>query len=376
MKIVVAPDSFKGSLTAVQACAAMRRGVLRAIPEADAVMIPMADGGEGTIDSIAAAADGEVIRCLTTDPIGRPITGRYAVLGDGKTAVLEMAEAAGLTLLEAEHRNPLFTSTRGVGQMLRHALDQGYRSFILGIGGSATNDGGAGMAAALGAKLLDAAGCELPAGGGALCKLERIDLSDWDTRLAECEFSIACDVDNPLLGASGASFVFGPQKGATPDIAAKLDQCLARYAGVVRRDMGIDIGSMSGGGAGGGMAAGAAAFLGAKLASGIELVKAAVRFENRISGADLILTGEGRCDAQTVRGKTPYGIGVAGKNASIPVMVIAGTIGEGAEALYDHGITRILPITEQPLSLQMKIEEAPRLLEEAAERAIRLFLTS
>lgn len=373
MKIVLAPDSYKGSLTAKQACDAMERGIVRAMPDAEIVKVPMADGGEGTIDSLADATGGRIVHCETTDPLGRPAMARYAILGDGETAAIEMAEASGLTLIEPDERNPIIASTYGTGLLIQDALDQGCRRFILGIGGSATNDGGAGMAVALGAKLLDADGCDLPAGGGALVRLAGIDLSGMDSRLSDCQFAVACDVDNPLCGESGASRVFGPQKGATPDTAQLLDRSLAHYADVVERDLGKQILQLPGGGAGGGMAAGAAAFLGARLEAGVELVKRAVRFDDRLTGADLVLTGEGRCDAQTVRGKTAYGVAIAAKQAGIPAIVVAGSVGNGVEALYEHGVHAVFSMIDRPMTMGEAVVEADHLLANAAERIVRLF---
>jgi glycerate kinase len=336
----------------------------------------MSDGGEGTIDSLADATGGRIVRASVQDPIGRPIEARYALLGDGITAAIEMAEASGLPLLTEAERNPLVTSTYGTGLLIRHALDEGCRKFILGIGGSATNDGGTGMATALGVKFLDAAGHELEQGGGALIELADIDVSSLDSRIAECDFQVACDVDNLLCGAQGASSIFGPQKGATSEMVAQLDQGLSLLANAGAGKLGIDIHGLQGGGAGGGMAAGAVLFLGAKLESGIELVKKAARLDEQLSGADLIITGEGRCDSQTVHGKTPFGVAVSAKRAGVPAVIIAGTLGQGIEALYDHGVVSAFSMIDQPMSLEQAIEEADQLLERAAERVVRLWSSS
>jgi glycerate kinase len=376
MRIIVAPDSFKGSLTAKQACEAMAKGIAKVMPSAEIISIPMSDGGEGTIDSLADATGGRIVRASVQDPIGRPIEARYALLGDGITAAIEMAEASGLTLLTEAERNPLVTSTYGTGLLIRHALDEGCRKFILGIGGSATNDGGTGMATALGVKFLDAVGHELEQGGGSLIELADIDVSSLDSRIAECDFQVACDVDNLLCGAQGASSIFGPQKGATSEMVAQLDQGLSLLANAGAGKLGIDIHGLQGGGAGGGMAAGAVLFLGAKLESGIELVKKAARLDEQLSGADLIITGEGRCDSQTVHGKTPFGVAVSAKRAGVPAVIIAGTLGQGIEALYDHGVVSAFSMIDQPMSLEQAIEEADQLLERAAERVVRLWSSS
>ncbi len=374
MRVIAAPDSFKGSLSAKQACEAIARGIRRVDSNAEVISIPMSDGGEGTIDSLADATGGRMLHVETVDPLGRAITARYAILGDQRTAAIEMAEASGLVRLAAHERNPLLASTYGTGLLIRHALDQGCRKFILGIGGSATNDGGTGMAVALGARLLDASGELLLEGGGGLTALAAIDTTDLDSRIADCEFLVACDVDNPLCGEQGASYVFGPQKGATAEMVRQLDLGLARFADISLRDLGVAISELPGGGAGGGMSAGAVAFLGAKLESGVELVKRAVRLDEQLAGSDLVITGEGRCDAQTIHGKTPYGVAVSARRAGVPTVIIAGTLGDGIESLYEHGVTAAFSMLDRPMSLDEAVADADRLLERAAERVARLWL--
>ena len=341
MKIVIAPDSFKGSMTAFAVAEAMGRGVRRVFPDAELDLVPMADGGEGTVEALVSATGGQTVPVKVTGPLGEQVAAFYGLLGDGETAVIEMAAASGLPLVPPERRNPLLTTTFGTGELIRAALDGGARRLIIGIGGSATVDGGVGMAQALGGRFLDQAGRELPFGGGALVHLERIDLSGLDPRLATCEITVACDVDNPMTGPRGAAAVFGPQKGADPAMVGLLDRALQRLAEVIRRDLGQDVEHLPGAGAAGGMGGGLIAFLAAKLRPGVEIVIQEVRLRERLAGAALCLTGEGSTDFQTAHGKTPMGVAQAAKAHGVPVLCLSGGLGHGHEAVHEVGIDAV-----------------------------------
>jgi len=326
MKIVIAPDSFKESLSAFQAARAIEKGFRDVFPEAEYVLIPMADGGEGTVQSLVDATGGTVIEKRVTGPLGEPVDAFFGLLGDGKTAVIEMAAASGLHLVPNEKRNPLLTTTRGTGELIRAALDKGVEHLIIGVGGSATNDGGAGMIQALGGRLLDQKRQEIAPGGGHLSELAEIDLSSLDSRLKKVKIDVACDVDNPLTGPNGASAVFGPQKGATPEMVRQLDENLSRFADVVEQTLEKPIRHVPGAGAAGGLGAGLLAFLDAELKRGVEIVLEAVQFQERVKDASLVITGEGRIDGQTISGKTPIGVAKAAKQYGIPVIGIAGFV--------------------------------------------------
>jgi glycerate kinase len=372
MKIVVAPDSFKGSVTALQAAEAIERGLHRVFPDAEIEKLPMADGGEGTAQSLVDATGGWILTESVVDPLGVEIEARYGVLGDGVTAVIEMAAASGLTLVPLAKRNPLVTTTYGTGQLIKAALDHGCRKLIIGIGGSATNDGGAGMAQALGAKLITASGEPIRWGGGGLHQLDAIGISELDSRIQETETVVACDVNNPLTGEDGASHVYGPQKGATPEMVQALDANLAHFDTILQRDIGVTVGDIPGAGAAGGLGAGLMAFLNAELKSGVALVIEATQLEKRISDADLVITGEGQINFQTVFGKTPIGVAKAAKAQGIPVVAIAGSISDDADGVYDAGIDAMVDIVPEPMTLEVAIENAPTLIANAAERAARL----
>lgn len=372
MKIVLAPDSFKGSLTAKQVCDALEEGIRRVLPSAYIVQVPMADGGEGTVQSLVDATGGRLCEREVCNPLGEPQLAQFGILGDGETAVIEIAAASGLVLIAAERQNPLITSTYGAGELIRYALELGCRKFIIGLGGSATNDGGMGMAQALGVKFLDKLGAELSPGGGSLGQLERIDLSAIDPRTSACSFTVACDVDNPLCGPTGASHMFGAQKGATPAMTETLDRNLAHYANIIEANLGIKVMNMSGAGAAGGLGAGLVAFFKAKLQPGIELIQKATGLEEKLYGADLVITGEGRCDFQTVHGKTPFGVAKAAQKQGIPVMIIAGSLGQGAEILFQHGVIGMNSIMDEALSVEEAIAKADIFLANAAERIMRL----
>lgn len=347
MKIVIAPDSFKEALSARDACEAIARGIRRVRPDAVIDAVPMADGGEGTVDALIAATGGEARETAVCGPLGDPVTARWGRLGpDGTTAVLEMAAASGLALVAPERRNPEQTTTYGTGELVRAALDAGATRILVGIGGSATTDGGAGAAQAIGVRFLRHDGREFDPGlaGGLLGELDRIDLGARDPRIATSDIQVACDVDNPLCGPRGAAAVYGPQKGATPEQVRRLDANLAHLAKCIRRDLGRDVRDVAGAGAAGGLGAGLVAFFGASLRSGIRLVMDAVGFEARIRDADLVITGEGRLDGQSMMGKVIDGVGRACKRAGVPVIALVGAIGEGADATLAvldayHGIT-------------------------------------
>lgn len=372
MKIVLAPDSFKGSLTAQEVCEAMEEGIRRVLTDAEILKVPMADGGEGTVQSLVDATGGEVLTMEVTDPIGGKVSARFGILGDGETAVIEMAEASGLYLVPKDLRNPLVTTTFGTGELIRAALDRGCRKFILGIGGSATNDGGTGMAQALGVRFLDGGGNLLPFGGGSLLGLQKIDITGIDPRLSDCSFTVACDVDNPLTGPNGASHIFGPQKGATPEMVLQLDENLLHYASIIERDLDKSVAELAGAGAAGGLGAGMVAFLGAELKRGVQIVIDAVNLAEQVKGADLVITGEGQCDFQTERGKTPFGVSKVAQQAGVPVVLLAGSIGRGIEVLYQHGVKSVFSIMDRPMELEEAMQRGHELTANAAERIIRL----
>ncbi len=352
MKIIIAPDSFKESLTAAQVAQAIENGFRKILPDAEYVKIPVADGGEGTLQSLADATGGRIIDQTVTGPWGKLRVAGFGLLGDEQTAVIEMARASGLELVALEDRNPLHTTTFGTGQLIRGALGMGVKRIIVGIGGSATNDGGAGMMQALGVRFLDKAGNELPVGGAALADLADIDISNVDPRLEHVEFIAACDVDNPLTGENGASTIFGPQKGATPEMVQQLDQALANYARVLNKVLGCDVEKVPGAGAAGGMGAGLLAFMKATLKPGVEIVMDAVALASHCDNADLVITGEGRIDGQTAQGKTPVGVARVAKQFNLPVIALCGCVGNGAEDVHKHGIDALFPVIHGAATLE------------------------
>lgn len=372
MKFVLAPDSFKESMTGKEAAEAMERGIKRVVPNAECIKVPMADGGEGTVQSLVDATNGEFYEALVTGPDGNPTKAIYGILGDKETAVIEMASASGIHLIAGEKRNPLNTTTYGTGELIKAALDKGVRNILIGIGGSATNDGGAGMVQALGVKLLTEQGDEIGFGGGALSQLHIIDLSGLDKRLQNIKVEVACDVKNPLIGKTGASYVFGPQKGATPQMVEVLDRNLEHYANIIKEQLGRSIAYVEGAGAAGGLGGGLLAFLAAELKRGIDLVVKYTDLKNKMKGADYVFTGEGSIDGQTLFGKTPMGVAITAKELSIPVIVLAGRVGNGCETLYDHGITSILGIVSEATSLEEALKRGPENLERTAENVARI----
>lgn len=351
MKIVIAPDSFKGSLTAVEVADAIGQGVREIFPEAKVIKIPMADGGDGTVQCLVTATGGEILREKVTGPLGDEVLASYGILGGKKTAVIEMAEASGLTLVPEDKKNPLITTTYGTGQLIKAALDQGCRKMIIGIGGSATNDGGAGMIQALGVRLLDREGKEIGFGGGELKKINRIDINNLDNRLSETEVLIASDVSNPLCGPKGASRIYGPQKGATPEIIEELDESLAHFAEIIKRDLHKNVKDIPGAGAAGGLGASLMAFLDAELRPGIEIMIEIVKLERAIKDADLAITGEGKIDSQTIYGKAPIGVAKIAKKYNIPVIAVAAIISDDADIVHQHGIDNLIKVSEPPMSL-------------------------
>lgn len=372
MKIVVAPDSFKGSVSALQAASAIEQGLRRVFPNAVIDKIPMADGGEGTVQSLVDATGGHLQTQRVLAPLGNKVDAQFGILADSNTAVIEMASASGLPLVPADKRNPLRTTTYGTGQLIHAALQAGCRRLIIGIGGSATNDGGAGMAEALGVQLLDANGKQIPRGGENLGQLASIDITRLHPAISETETVVACDVNNPLTGPEGASHVYGPQKGATSEIVETLDAHLAHFDEILTRTLGKSFNDIPGAGAAGGLGAGLMAFLDAELQLGVDIIIDAVKLKERVKGAALVLTGEGQLDFQTVFGKTPVGVAKVAKIYDIPVIAIAGGITEGAEAVYDAGIDAMLGTVPEPMSLGEAVADAPRLIADTAEQAARL----
>lgn len=372
MKILIAPDSFKGSLSASEVSDNIAKGVRKVFEYAEIVSIPMADGGEGTVRSLVDSTKGVIINTRVKGPLMQEVDAFYGILGDGVTAIIEMAAASGLPLLDEKERNPMITTTYGTGELIKHALDRGCKKIIIGIGGSATNDGGAGMIKALGAKLLDKNRNDVGNGGGSLYKIDVIDLSNMDARIKDCNIIAACDVDNPLVGLRGASHVFGPQKGADPDMVEVLDRNLEHYAEVVLKATGISIKDAPGAGAAGGLGGGLMAFLDAELKRGIDIVIEAAGLEEKIKGADLVITGEGMMDYQTQYGKTPFGVAQVAKKNNIPVIAIVGSVGQNAEALYDLGFSGIFSIINKPMTLADAISGCSELLENASENVMRM----
>ena len=374
MKIVLAPDSFKGCLTAVEVCNALEKGIRRSFPEADVVKVPMADGGEGTVQSLVDVSGGKVIEKTVHDPLGRRVKSFFGMMGDGNTAVIEMAAASGLPLLRQGERNPRITSTIGTGELILEAINMGASRVIMGIGGSATNDGGRGMAEALGVRFIGSDGKPLAEpGGAALNDLAAIDISGLDKRVAGVEFTVACDVDNPLTGPKGASAVYGPQKGAVPADVEYLDAALANYALIVKKQLGKDVSEAPGAGAAGGLGAGLMTFCNATLRRGVEIVVEATGLTDKCRGADLVISGEGRTDFQTKFGKTPMGVAKAAKVNKIPVILISGSLAAGARDLYELGVEAMFAIPNGPITLESSLKDAEALLADAAENAVRLF---
>jgi glycerate kinase len=376
MKIVLAPDSFKGNLTSLQVASAFEKGIKRVIPNANCIKVPMADGGEGTVQSLVDATGGKFIRKKVTGPAGKPVTARYGMLADKETAVIEMAEASGLPLVKGKEKNPLKTTTYGTGELILDAINRGAKIIIIGIGGSATTDGGAGMAQALGVKFYDKQGREIsePGAGGMLARIARIDMRGLDPRIRKTQIIVASDVNNPLFGKTGAACVFGPQKGATPAMVRKLDANLRHFGNLIKKDLRRDVRKLRGAGAAGGLGAGLVAFTRAKLKSGIDIVVETTGLPEYIKGADLVITGEGRVDFQTAFGKAPAGVANAARKLKVPTVVIGGGITDDAHSVFAYGIDGLASACARDMTLDEAISHSRMHLANAAERVIRLIL--
>ena len=371
-KYVVAPDSFKESMTAKEVCDAMEKGIKEADSAAEVIKVPMADGGEGTVDSLVDATQGQRVIVEVTGPLGNKISAYYGILGNGTTAVIEMAKASGLEIVEKKKRNPMITTTFGTGELIRDALDHNVKEIIIGLGGSSTNDGGSGMAQALGAKLLDQNNHQIPFGGGNLDKLDKIDISNLDSRLQDVKIILASDVTNPLIGKDGASRVFCPQKGATPEMVEKLENNLQHYAKIVKRDLNKEVALVSGAGAAGGLGAGLIAFTTCEMRRGVDLAIEVTKLEEKIRDADYVFTGEGGTDFQTKFGKTPYGVAKLGKKYHKPVISLAGYLGEGIDSLYSEGFTAIFGIIPGACDLSTALKNGPSNVARTTENIVRL----
>lgn len=372
MKIVIAPDSYKESLTALEVATAIEAGFRQVLPTADYIKLPMADGGEGTVQSLIDATGGTRIDTTVTGPLGTPVPGFFGLLGDGTTAVIEMAAASGLHLVPPAQRNPLRTTSFGTGELIQAALDRGARHIILGIGGSATNDGGSGMAQALGIRLLDRNGADIGFGGGALAHLTTIDRCHLDPRLASVKLEVACDVDNPLCGPTGASAIFGPQKGATPAMIQQLDANLAHYADAIHQQLGRDIQSTPGAGAAGGLGAALLGLLDARLRPGIDMVAEAAGLAEAVQDADWVITGEGRIDRQSIHGKTPIGVARIAKQYQRPVIAIAGSVAPDAAVVHQHGIDALFSVVPGAMPIEQALAEAAVNVETTARNVAAL----
>lgn len=374
-KIVIAPDSFKENLTSLQVAKAIENGIRRVLPDVECIKVPMADGGEGTVQSLVDAVGGKFIRKQVRGPLGNKLVkARYGLLAEGDGAAIEMAEASGLPLVARNKRDPLKATTYGTGELILDAIDRGARHIIIGLGGSATVDGGAGMAQALGVRFRDRRGRVISgyASGGMLDKIASIDLEQVDPRVKKTKIIIASDVDNPLVGKRGAAAVFGPQKGATPAMVKTLDANLKYFGEIIRRDVGIRVNNLAGAGAAGGLGAGLVAFTNAKLQSGVDILVKATGLEDYLRGADLVITGEGQIDFQTAFGKTPAGVARAAKKARVPVIAIGGGLADDARGVFEHGIHGLDAAVARPMPLENAFDNAAKYLANAGERAIRM----
>ncbi|MDY6826818.1 MAG: glycerate kinase [Bacillota bacterium] len=373
LKFMIAPDKFKGSMTAAEATECITRGILSVLPSSEILRFPLSDGGEGLVDALLSRLGGKIMKSVVTGPLNNPVEARWAILDDGTTAVVEMATASGLNLLPKEKRNPLETTTYGTGELIKAVLDQQCTRLIIGIGGSATNDAGAGMAQVLGIGLYDHNGVEIGRGGKELLKLEKIDLSGIDQRLAHLQTIVAGDVDNPLTGPHGASLVYGPQKGASPNAAALLDRALIHFARMIKKDLGMEIEIIPGAGAAGGLGAGLIAFLQAEIRSGIDLVLDELQVDEHLPGCRLVVTGEGRLDSQSLHGKVPVGIARRAAKYHVPVIALTGSIENNLSAFYNAGIEACFTIADGPLALEESLRRGPELLESKTSQLFRLW---
>jgi glycerate kinase len=374
MRIVIAPDSFKECLSATRVAFAISEGVRKAAPEAEIISIPVADGGEGTVEALVTATSGKIISAPSVDALYRPIQSFYGILGNGKTAVIEMAAASGIELLSAQERNPLTTSTFGTGLLLKAAMEAGFREIVIGIGGSATNDGGAGMAHALGFELLDKNDNPIGRGGRSLSQLYRISRANAHPLLQKTKITVACDVQNPLLGGAGATRVYGPQKGASAEMIEALEQNMSNFAQVIHREFGDDFSITPGAGAAGGLGFGLMAFCNAEIRSGFELISEITGLEKQISQADLVFTGEGKIDSQTAFGKTICGVAQLGKKYNVPVIALTGILSGNLEPLYNNGLTSAFAIANRPMTIGESKANAAELLTLTSEQVVRMML--
>ena len=376
MKILIAPQSYKGSISAIKVAEAIKQGALNIFPDIKSLIIPVADGGDGTLETLVESTNGTIHNSNATGPLGNSIPVIWGTLGDSKTAIIEMARIAGLALVPQNKRNPYYTTSYGLGEIIKEALDLGYRKFIIGIGGSATNDGGAGMAQALGAKLTDENKKPIDLGGLALNEITKIDISGIDPRINESEILVACDVNNPLCGPNGASFIYGPQKGASPEMVKTLDDALYHFGSQLIRDTGINIMEIEGSGAAGGIGGGMVGFLDAKLKPGIEIVLDSLDFDKSLKNVDLVITGEGQIDFQTVFSKAPIGVAKHAKKYNIPVIAICGSLGENYQDVHSHGIDAVIPIIPKPMDLKNASDNAYELIKNTSEQIFRILKTT
>ena len=376
MKILIAPQSYKGSISAIKVAEAIKQGALNIFPDIKSLIIPVADGGDGTLETLVESTNGTIHNSNATGPLGNSIPVIWGTLGDSKTAIIEMARISGLALVPQNKRNPYYTTSYGLGEIIKEALDLDYRKFIIGIGGSATNDGGAGMAQALGAKLTDENKKPIDLGGLALNEITKIDISGIDPRINESEILVACDVNNPLCGPNGASFIYGPQKGASPEMVKTLDDALYHFGSQLIRDTGINIMEIEGSGAAGGIGGGMVGFLNAKLKPGIEIVLDSLDFDKSLKNVDLVITGEGQIDFQTVFSKAPIGVAKHAKKYNIPVIAICGSLGENYQDVHSHGIDAVIPIIPKPMDLKNASDNAYELIKNTSEQIFRILKTT
>ncbi|MBW8350184.1 glycerate kinase [Bacillus sp. IITD106] len=376
MKIVIAPDSFKGSITAKEAAKAIEKGIKKAFPHAETILFPVADGGEGTMETLVSATKGRFITTVVKGPLGKPVEAQYGVLGDNFTCIIEIASASGLYLVDKNERNPMLTTSYGVGELIKHALEEGYRNFILALGGSATNDGGAGMLQALGMQLLNEENEEIGFGGQELKLLQTISCTNFDQRIKECSFLIASDVENPFIGVQGASKIFGPQKGATKEMTHILDENLSHFADIIEKKIGLRIHNLRGAGAAGGIGGVVQAFFPSTIERGIDIVIEYSKIEQALKDASLVITGEGQVDHQTAFGKTAMGIAQIAEKNNIPTIILAGSIGDKIEKLYDLGIISVFSIINKPMTLELAMSDAASLLEQTAEQVSRTYYSN
>jgi glycerate kinase len=372
MNFVVAPQGFKGSLEAPEVARAIGRGIRQVFPDAEIDLAPVADGGEGTVHALVHASGGRTVTTRVMGPLGEAVNATWGLLGAGECAVIEMAAASGLPLIGRNARDPRVTTTYGTGELIRHALDHGVSRLIIGIGGSATNDGGAGMIEALGARFLDEDGAEIPRGGAGLARLQRVDLSNLDARLTGVSVEAAVDVNNVLCGPEGASHVYGPQKGADSETVRELDEALGNYADVIERDLGKDVRNVPGSGAAGGMGAGLLAFLNARMEPGVDIVFRALKLEERIRVADLVFTGEGKMDSQDIYGKAPMAVVGLAERHGVPSIAIVGGTSKDYKVVFDHGLDAVIGTVNRPMTQERAFHESSGLITEAAMRAMRM----